>query len=149
MATTGTSRCRPITSAMSRIGTPSSATACSVDPAGGRGPAHLARHGGLRVASSRDAPRGVIEGLNGADNHVRAQSLPRTRSELKRRKSHGRPDGRQPPVDFLRELVPRTALAVKPEHPLCDLRRRSGLIHGPRPRRPRLFIRDSHHDGTS
>jgi hypothetical protein len=32
--TAGTSRCRPITSAMARIGTPSSATACSGDPAG-------------------------------------------------------------------------------------------------------------------
>src|SRR5216683_1503442 len=32
--TTGTSRCRPITSAMARLGTPSSATACSRDPAG-------------------------------------------------------------------------------------------------------------------
>ncbi len=34
MEFTGTSRCLPITAAMSRIGTPSSATACSVDPAG-------------------------------------------------------------------------------------------------------------------
>ena len=49
MATTGTSRCRPITSAMSRIGTPSSATPCSVDPAGRllqRQAEEIARHRG-------------------------------------------------------------------------------------------------------
>ena len=52
MATTGSSRWRPITSAMSRIGTPSSATACSVDPAG----ASPAR-GGTGARNRAGAPR--------------------------------------------------------------------------------------------
>ena len=37
----------------------------------GQGPAHLASHRRLCVTSSRDAPRGVIEGLGGANDHRR------------------------------------------------------------------------------
>ena len=43
IATTGRSRCRPITSATWRIGTPSSATACRLEPAGAFSNASLKR----------------------------------------------------------------------------------------------------------
>jgi len=39
----------------------------------GQWPAHIARHSGLGVASSRYAPRGVIERLGGADDHGRPE----------------------------------------------------------------------------
>lgn len=68
MDTTGTSRCRPITSAMSRIGTPSSATEWSVDrkpatvrgertPAVAGGGDHRHVHGQRRQCPRRDTDR--------------------------------------------------------------------------------------------
>ena len=51
--TTGRSRWRPITSAMSRIGTPSSATPCSVDPAGAASSARRKRWRGVEAVHGR------------------------------------------------------------------------------------------------
>ena len=61
METTGTSRCRPITSAISRIGTPSSATACSADPAGAFSSARRNSARGVEAVHRRPAVGAVAD----------------------------------------------------------------------------------------
>ena len=92
MGATGTPRCRPMTSATSRMGTPSSATACKVDPAGAFVESQREQmsrvepvHRGPAVGSVADVTR---KALLASDRHESGHKAAITQPVIGRREAH-------------------------------------------------------------